>query len=102
MTYTPHTTPERREAIRRAARAVVRLATVPEAKEPAHRQNAITGDVAAYTDTEAWDAVAALESMVYALGLVSAEEVEADRLASQTLARAELAAQLLTTSQARR
>lgn len=101
-TYTPHITAERREAIQRASRAVVRLAVIPEAKTPAHQRNAVVGDVMAYTDTEAWDAVAVLEWMVSAHGLIPAEEAEAERLAGQALARAGMAQQLAAGSEAGR
>lgn len=60
MTWSPNISSERREAIGRAGRAVVRLAVDAEAREPAHRQNVIVNDVQAFSDREAWDAVAAL------------------------------------------
>lgn len=82
MTWSPNISSERREAIGRAGRAVVRLAVDPEAKEPAHRQNVIVNDVQAFTDREAWDALAALEHMVLSRGLVSAQQVEAERRAA--------------------
>ena len=72
---------ERREAIARAARAVARLAVVADAKQSAHRQNSIINDVCAYTDAEAWDAVAALEGMVRSQGLATNTQIEADRRA---------------------
>jgi len=82
MTWTPNMSSERREAIGRAGRAVVRLAADPAAKEPARRQSAIVNDVKAYSDREAWDAVAALEHMVLSRGLVSAQQVERERRAA--------------------
>lgn len=81
MTWNPNISTERREAIGRAGRAVVRLAVDPEARESAHRQNVIVNDVRAFTDREAWDAVAALEDMVLSRGLVTAQQVEAERRA---------------------
>ena len=81
MTWNPNISTERREAIGRAGRAVVRLAVDPEAKESAHRQNVIVNDVRAFTDREAWDAVAA-EDMVLSRGLVTAQQVEAERRAA--------------------
>ncbi|WP_028708034.1 hypothetical protein [Propionicicella superfundia] len=78
MTWNPNISTERREAIGRAGRAVVRLAVDPEARESAHRQNVIVNDVRAFTDREAWDAVAALEDMVLSRGLVTAQQVEAE------------------------
>lgn len=78
MTWNPNTSSERREAIGRARRAVARLAIDPKAAEAAHRQNVIVNDVQAFTDREAWDAVAALEHMVLTRGLVSAQQVEAE------------------------
>jgi len=65
---------ERKEAISRAACAVVRLAIDPDAAEPARRQNRIVNDVTAYTDREAWDAVSGLEDMVYTRGLQDGKE----------------------------
>lgn len=65
---------ERKEAISRAACAVVRLAIDPDAAEPARRQNRIVNDVTAYTDREAWDAVSGLEDMVYTRGLQDGRE----------------------------
>ena len=82
MTWNPNISTERREAIGRAGRAVVRLAVDPEARESAHRQNVIVNDVRAFTDREAWDAVAALEEMVLSRGLVTAQQVEAERRAA--------------------
>jgi len=82
MTWTPNISTDRREAIGRAGRAVVRLAAEPQAKSSAHRQNAIVNDVSAYTDREAWDAVAALEHMVWTRGLVSEQQAEAERRAA--------------------
>ena len=82
MTWNPNISTERREAIGRAGRAVVRLAVDPEAREPARRQNVIVNDVRAFTDREAWDAVAALEDMVLSRGLVTAQQVEAERRAA--------------------
>lgn len=61
---------------------MVRLAVDPEARESAHRQNVIVNDVRAFTDREAWDAVAALEDMVLSRGLVTAQQVEAERRAA--------------------
>ena len=81
MTWNPNISTERREAIGRAGRAVVRLAVDPEARESAHRQNVIVNDVRAFTDREAWDAVAALEDMVLSRGLVTAQQVDAERRA---------------------
>lgn len=82
MTWNPNISTERREAIGRAGRAVVRLAVDPEVRESAHRQNVIVNDVRAFTDREAWDAVAALEDMVLSRGLVTAQQVEAERRAA--------------------
>ena len=82
MTWNPNISTERREAIGRAGRAVVRLAVDPEARESAHRQNVIVNDVRAFTDREVWDAVAALEDMVLSRGLVTAQQVEAERRAA--------------------
>ena len=82
MTWNPNISTERREAIGRAGRAVVRLAVDTEARESAHRQNVIVNDVRAFTDREAWDAVAALEDMVLSRGLVTAQQVEAERRAA--------------------
>jgi hypothetical protein len=82
MTWSPTISSDRREAIGRASRAVVRLAIDPEAKEPAHRQNVIVNDVQAFSDREAGDAVAALEHMVLSRGLVTAQQVEAERRAA--------------------
>ena len=82
MTWSPNISTDRREAIGRASRAVVRLAIDPEAKEPARRQNVIVNDVQAFSDREAWDAVAALEHMVLSRGLVTAQQVEAERRAA--------------------
>ena len=82
MTWNPNISTERREAIGRAGRAVVRLAVDPEARESAHRQNVIVNDVRAFTDREAWDAVTALEDMVLSRGLVTAQQVEAERCAA--------------------
>ena len=82
MTWTPNISSERREAMGRAGRAVVRLAIDPEAKEPARRQNVIVNDVQAFNDREAWDAVAVLEHMVLTRGLVSAQQIEAERRAA--------------------
>lgn len=83
MWDTNHTTSsDGREAISRAARAVVRLAVDPDAKEPALRQNVVVNNVDAFTDREAWDAVAALEHMTLSRGLVSAEQVEDERRAA--------------------
>lgn len=64
MAFTVHPSPERREAIRRASCAVVRLAAVPQAKAAAHRQSVIVNDLTAYTDIQAWHAVATLEGML--------------------------------------
>lgn len=74
MTWTPRITPDRRAAIGRAGRAVVRLAPDPTAKESAHQQNAIVNDLGACTDRMAWDAVDELERMVCRLGVVTAED----------------------------
>lgn len=82
MTLNPTISTERREAIGRAARAVVRLAIDPEATLPAHRQNQIVNDVSLFTDRESWDAVAALEHMVFVRGLVSAEQMDTERRAA--------------------
>lgn len=82
MTWSSNISTERREAIGRAGRAVVRLAIEPEATLPARRQNAIVNDVSAYTDREAWDAVAALEHMVVTRGLVTDQQIEAERKAA--------------------
>ena len=82
MTWNPNISTERREAIGRASRAVIRLAVDPEAREPAHRQNVIVNDVRAFNDREAWDAVAALEEMVLSRGLVTAQQIEAERRAA--------------------
>lgn len=81
MAWSPNISSERREAIRRAARAVVRLAVDPEATEPAHRQNEIVNDARTFNDFEAWDSVDALEDMVFTRGLVSLKQIEADRRA---------------------
>lgn len=78
MTATHHTSPDRREAISRAASAVVRLRVEPSVQEPAHRQNAIVNDPR-FSDREAWDAVMALESMLVDLGIVEPQEIEAAR-----------------------
>ena len=82
MTWSPNISSERREAIGRASRAVVRLAIDPEAKETAHRQNILVNAVQTFSDREAWDAVAALEHMVLSRGLVTAQQVEAERRAA--------------------
>lgn len=82
MTWSPNISTDRREAIGRAGRAVVRLAGDAEAKEPAHRQSVIVNDVSVYSDREAWDAVAALEHMVLTRGLVTAQQIEAERRAA--------------------
>jgi len=81
MTWTPRTSAERREAIGRAARAVIRLAIDPSITLTARRQNTIVNEVT-YTDREAWDAVAALEDMVISRGLVTAEQADAQRRAA--------------------
>ncbi len=80
MTWSPNISMERREAIRRAARAVVRLGVDPDAKEPAHRQNAIVNSPRC-SDREAWDAVGALEHMLTQRGLVTAQQIETERRA---------------------
>ncbi|QAY64982.1 hypothetical protein ET495_17325 (plasmid) [Xylanimonas allomyrinae] len=67
-------TADRREAICRAGRAVVCLSVDHDATEPAHRQAAIVNDVRAYDAREAWDAVAALEHMVFTRGLAPATD----------------------------
>ena len=82
MTWNANITNQRREAIGRAARAVARLAIDPKAIEPARRQNVIVNDVQMFSDREAWDAVSALEHMVLSRGLVSAQQVEAERRAA--------------------
>jgi len=82
MTWSPNISAERREAIGRAGRAIVRLAADPEARQTARRQNVIVNDVSAYTDREAWDALAALEHMVVTRGLVSPQQIEAERRAA--------------------
>lgn len=82
MTSNPPISTERCEAIGRAARAVVRLAIDHEATLPAHRQNQIVNDVSLFTDRESWDAVAALEHMVFVRGLVSAEQMDTERRAA--------------------
>lgn len=45
-------------------------------------ENVIVNDVQTFTDREAWDAVAALEHMVLTRGLVTAQQVEAERRAA--------------------
>lgn len=72
---------DRREAIARAARAVTRLAADTQAKQEAHQQNSIVNDVCAFTDLEAWDAVAVLEGLVLSRGLATSAQIEADRRA---------------------
>lgn len=72
---------DRREAVARAARAVTRLAVDAQAKQEAHRQNSIVNDVCAFTDREAWDAVAVLEGLVLSRGLATSAQIEADRRA---------------------
>lgn len=81
MTWSPRVSAERREAIRRATCALVRLAVIPELDEPARRQHAIVGDVGAYSDREAWDAVCGLEDMLVKNGLVTAAQIEQARAA---------------------
>lgn len=75
-----NTSEERREAIARAARAVVRLAADQAAQEAAKRHDAIVND-GAFSDREAWDSVQALESMVIERGLITPEELDADHQA---------------------
>lgn len=56
--------PQRRDAIKRAARAVTLLAIDEQASREARRQNAIVNDVCTHTDAEACAAAAALERLV--------------------------------------
>lgn len=58
--------PQRRDAIKRAARAVTLLAIDEQASREARRQNAIVNDVCTHTDAEACAAAAALERLVIA------------------------------------
>ncbi len=82
MTWSPSISTDRREAIGRAGRAVVRLTVDATAKEPAHRQSVIVNDASAYSDREAWDAVAALEHMLVSRGLVTVQQIEEERRAA--------------------
>lgn len=81
MTWTPTASIDRREAMSRAARAVVRLAADPSARTSARRQNDIVQDTGRFDDRDAWDAVAALEDMVVKRGLVTAAQIAAEQSA---------------------
>lgn len=76
MIWSPNPSSDRRRAISRASRAVVQLAIDPTATDPARRLNAIANTLT-FSDREAWDAVQALEDMVYTRGLVTREDLEA-------------------------
>lgn len=67
---------ERREAIKRASAAMVRLAVDPEALEVGHVQMSIATNLW-FSDREAWDAVGALEYLLVHRGIVTMAEVEA-------------------------
>ena len=67
-----HTIPasaERREAIRRAARAVVLLQIDPTATKEARRYSAVVNELHLYDDWDAWECVLNLEAMVSCRGL---------------------------------
>lgn len=83
MNGNPSIGPERREAIARASRAAVRLSVDPEARPVGRVQVAIVNDVGLYTNREAWDAVQALEGMVLDRGLITREQIEAERRATE-------------------
>lgn len=70
---------ERQDAIARARRAAGRLAAVPSTAEPVARLMAIIENTRVFTAWEAWDGVVALESMVVDHGLVTPEQIEAER-----------------------
>lgn len=77
-TKTATATADRRQAIRRAARAVVLLHIDPTATGEARRYSAVVNDVDLYDDWDAWECVLALESMVTRRGLdVDADEPQA-------------------------
>lgn len=69
MTWSPTGSPERRDAIARASRALVRLSCETDLTLEVRRHHHIVGDVTAYTDLEAWEAVATLEDLVDRRGL---------------------------------
>ncbi|GAA1250269.1 hypothetical protein GCM10009633_23750 [Janibacter melonis] len=78
MTWFPdNITAERRQAIRRASCAVVRLAICPGMANLARRQRDIVDDVVLYGDAEAWEAVAVLEAMLVQQGIATREQIEA-------------------------
>lgn len=79
MIFQPNYSTQRREAIKRAQRAVVALASHPDSRAPACRQNGIVNDATAYTDGEAWAAVQALEEAVRA---ARAAAIELDRVSA--------------------
>lgn len=79
--WTPNISPGRREAIGRAARAIVRLAGIPDLRVEAHRQHGIVAAVTVYGDQEAAAAVTALENMLVSRGLMTPEQIEADTVA---------------------
>lgn len=61
-----HASELRREAIKRAASAMVRLSACPDHFTEARHFNRITTDDLLYNDTEAWEAVRILEDLVTA------------------------------------
>lgn len=79
--WTPDISLSRREAIGRAARAIVRLAVIPDLRVEAHRQHGIVAAVTVYGDQEAAAAVAALENMLVTHALMTPEQIEADTVA---------------------
>jgi hypothetical protein len=64
MTGMPRISEDRRRAVGRAGRAVVRLAAHPEAKATAHLHSVTVNDVEHVDDATAWAAVDRLEDMV--------------------------------------
>lgn len=80
-------TTTRKDAIERAHRAADRLAAVPSQAATVADLVAIVKDTPA--DWEAWDGVVALEWMVTEHGLITAEQVEAERAVQAQSARAE-------------
>lgn len=68
-------TQDRREAIRRATCAAVRLQVEPSVKHAVHTLSVIANDPEE-TDTNVWDAVDELEQLLVTLGIASRADIE--------------------------
>ncbi len=78
MNHQPAMTADRREAVSRAASAVVRLQVEPSVREAAKDLNRIVNDPER-DDWDAWEAVRGLEHTVLTLGLATWEDLDYDR-----------------------